>query len=149
MKSKELKTGRTIIVKLQKGEEVLAKLIEACDKHKIKSGVVSGIGAVSSVSLIGGKSTEKIDANELEYKGPIEIAAAVGNVAQKEGKTYIHLHGSLGLTDHKTISGHIVRAVISLVGEFAIIETLGSDGKSEGALKRGYEESLKMWTLDL
>ncbi len=139
MKSRILGAKRVLAVKMSKGEEIVETLANACEENGIKSGVVWGIGAVREIELIGGKSTEKIDANQVKYEGPIEIGCATGSVCQKEGKAYVHLHAACGKTNHETISGHVVSAVVSLAGEFFVLET--------DEFEREYTEELKMWTM--
>ena len=142
MGSKELTPARIIAVKLDKGEEVIASLVSACVKHKIASGIITGIGALSEAEVIAGTSTEQLKPLLKKFTGPIEIASAVGNVSLKEGKPYVHLHAALGLSDHSCIAGHLVSGKISLVGEFFIQEA----GES---LLRKNDAKIGMWVLDI
>ena len=45
------KFGNDYIVRIAKGEEILATLSQLCEKEEIKLGTVMGIGAVNKVTL--------------------------------------------------------------------------------------------------
>ena len=45
------KFGNDYIVRIAKGEEILATLSQLCEKEEIKLGTVIGIGAVNKVTL--------------------------------------------------------------------------------------------------
>jgi len=142
MKTQEAGIKRVLIVKLERGDKVVESLKKACDRHKIESGIITGIGAVSKARVIEGKSTEHLDPNPQDFDGPMEISNATGNVAKKDGDVYIHLHVSLGRKDFSTLNGHLVEGEIYLVGEFFIFEI-------DGKLERALDETIKMFVWDM
>ncbi len=109
-------------IRLEKGEEVVESITNACSVLGIRTGVVFGIGALGEATLLASKSAERLEPGALELKEPLEIASASGNITLKEGKPYLHLHVSLGRGDHSALAGHLKRGVISLTGEFFILE---------------------------
>ncbi|MEM3399744.1 MAG: DUF296 domain-containing protein [Candidatus Micrarchaeia archaeon] len=139
MRIKETKT--LLFIKVEQGEEVIETLTRACAERNIHGGVITGIGALKSATLIAGGSTEKLQPVEKDFSGPIEIASALGNVSEKDGKAYIHLHACLGLGDHTAVAGHLVRGVVSLVGEFAIYKS--------DKISRRFDERISMWVWDI
>jgi len=151
VESKELKAGRLFAVKFGPGEEVVSGLEQACDRHGITSGVVWGIGALKEAELITAASTGRLNPKTERIEGPIEVACAHGNVSLKEGKPFVHLHAALSLlADNekkerpgakKTLATHIVRGVVSLTGEFFILEA--------GEIRRQIDERIKMFVWKL
>jgi len=134
--------GETVAVKIERGEEVLESLQKVCEELNIKSGLIFGIGALSEATIIDGSTTEYLAPNPKEFKEPMEIASAMGNITEKDGKPFIHLHGSIGLQNHTSTAGHIKRGIVYLVGEFFII-------RQNWKIKRVYDEKIKMWVFDL
>ncbi|MEM3030099.1 MAG: DUF296 domain-containing protein [Candidatus Micrarchaeia archaeon] len=149
MESRKLKTGRLIAVRFEPGEELVEGLARACAVHGIRSGAVWGIGALKEAELITAASTERLNPKTETIRGPVELAAH-GNVSLKEGKPFVHLHAALSLlADNdkrqrrgaRTLATHISRGVVSLTGEFFILET--------GEIRRRLDEKIKMFVWKL
>ena len=95
--------GDTYVVRLQRGEEVLACLRELCEKESISLGTVSAIGAVNHV--------------------------VVGNITEKDGEPYLHLHATFGDLTGKVIGGHLNEAVVSATCELFVRKVEGHVGR--------------------
>jgi predicted DNA-binding protein with PD1-like motif len=134
--------GKALVVRLEQGEEVAECLVKACEEHKIRLGLVFGIGALSSATLFASASDKRLEPKAKELSEPLEIASASGNITVKEGKPYLHLHAVLGRADHCAVAGHLKRGVVSLTGEFFILELSGS-------VARKRNEALAMDLLDI
>lgn len=114
------KYGKDYVVRLQKGEEVLAGIQAVCEREHILLGSVSGIGAVGEVTL-GVFNSEKFVYETEDYQGDFEISSCSGNISTMDGKTYLHIHAVMGNpTKNLCVGGHLSRAVISLTGEFML-----------------------------
>jgi uncharacterized protein len=137
-----LKANKALVVRLEQKEEVNEWLLKACEENKVRLGLVYGIGALSSATLIASASDKKLEPKAKELTGPMEIASATGNITAKDGKPYLHLHAVLGLVDHCAVAGHLKRGVISLTGEFFILELSGS-------VERKRNEALAMDLMDI
>lgn len=143
------KSKNMLLVRLETGEEIISSLEKACEENKIKGGFVFGIGALSYAKIVSAGSRERIAFEFSEINGPIEIASAMGNVSQKEGKTFVHLHASLGLLEESgsgkkgitTYATHISKGIISLTGEFFVFPC--------GKLERKLNEKTNMFVWDL
>lgn len=123
--------GNDVVLRIQKGEEILARLKEVCEKEHIALGSVTGLGAVGEVTL-GVFNREKFAYEKQTYTGDMEIASCVGNISTMEGKNYLHIHMVVGnVTDGICHAGHLNRAVVSLTGEFIL-------HKIEGVVEREY-----------
>ena len=123
--------GNDIVLRIQKGEEILACIQAVCKKKHIALGSVTGLGAVGEVTL-GVFNREKFAYEKQTYTGDMEIASCVGNISTMEGKNYLHIHMVVGnVTDGICHAGHLNRAVVSLTGEFIL-------HKIEGVVEREY-----------
>ncbi len=85
MKSKEFSVKRNILVRIDKGDEIITSLEHACLEHKIRSGIVWGIGAISSCTLITGVSTEKVNLHGLKHVASDNIVLGEGSLSSKRG----------------------------------------------------------------
>ena len=80
-----IKSNNTYVVRLEKGEEVLASLKKLCEDNGIKAGEVTGIGATDYVKVglfnVGTKEYASTIINE-----PMEITSLMGNISTKDGE---------------------------------------------------------------
>ncbi len=134
--------NRAVVIRLEKGEEIVSSIEKACAEQGIKTGIVIGIGALSECTLFASASAERLEPDAKELKGPIELASALGDITLKEGKPYLHMHVSLGLAGTSALAGHLKRGVISLTGEFFILECATQ-------LARKRDESLGMDLIEI
>ncbi len=111
--------GDTWIIRIQRGEEVVASIEKACRDNNIRLGVVSGIGAVNEAT-IGLYDVENKVYHSESYNGDMEIVNLAGNVSTMEGDIYLHLHVSLSDNSHELFGGHLNRAVVCATCEVFI-----------------------------
>lgn len=114
--------GNTLIIRLKPGDEILESIGAACRENGIVCGYVTGIGA-SDDAVVGCFSREKKDYTDREYTGDMEICSLVGNITQKDGAIFPHIHITLAREDGVIVGGHLKRAVISLTAEIFISST--------------------------
>lgn len=127
--------GNDYVLRIDKGEEILASITELCKKEEILLGSVSGIGALGDVTL-GVFNTEKFGYESVRYTGDYEIASCSGNISTMNGNTYLHIHMVVGNTvKGQCHGGHLNQGIVSLTGEFFI-------HKLEGAVDRKYSEEV-------
>ena len=100
------KFGSTYILRIDRGEEILASITTLCNAEKIRLGSVSGIGAVGEVTL-GVFNREKFAYESTTYTGDYEIASCSGTITTKEGETYLHIHMAVG--NAVKVQGRFVR----------------------------------------
>ncbi len=121
--------GSSIVVRLDMGDEILSALSSISEKENIRLAKVSGIGAVSKAT-IGVFNTYTHDYFSRTFTGPHEIASLLGNIADKDGKPYLHIHICIGNAETNVChSGHLNEAVISATGEIIIELLEGSVGR--------------------
>lgn len=120
--------GDTYVVRLQRGEEVLACLRELCEKESISLGTVSAIGAVNHVVVgVYRVDEQKYVANT--FDGVMELTSLMGNITEKDGEPYLHLHATFGDLTGKVIGGHLNEAVVSATCELFVRKVEGHVGR--------------------
>jgi hypothetical protein len=118
------KCGMRWVVRIDKGEEVVATLRWFCAEKGIRLGSVSGIGAADRVTL-GYFETATKQYHTFERSGDHEITALSGNVTTLNGEVYLHLHVTLSDQDCRAFGGHLSSALISGTCELVIDELEG------------------------
>ena len=120
--------GDTYVVRLQRGEEVLACLRGLCEKESISLGTVSAIGAVNHVVVgVYRVDEQKYVANT--FDGVMELTSLMGNITEKDGEPYLHLHATFGDLTGKVIGGHLNEAVVSATCELFVRKVEGHVGR--------------------
>ncbi|MBW2988089.1 DNA-binding protein [Candidatus Woesearchaeota archaeon] len=129
-----LKTKEAFVLRLDKGEELIAKLKEFCIQHNLRLGLIIGLGAAHRVVLANYNPSTK-HYSEQKFEGSFEIAMLNGNISEMNGEPYLHIHATIADPSFKTYSGHLKEAVISATCEITIIPI-------QGKLERYYEPKL-------
>lgn len=109
------------VIVLKKGEKLIEKLKEFLEKENIKSGYLSGIGAVSSVELAHYNLQEKRYTTK-KFDEPLEIVSLLGNVAMKEEEKIIHCHIAVGTNKMNLYGGHLIEASVAATCEIVFNE---------------------------
>lgn len=123
------KFGDTVVVRLDKGEEICRSLLQIAQNEKITAASVSGIGAVSDF-VVGLFDPEKKQFGENHFTGYYEVTAVTGNLTTKDGAPYLHLHMSCADAQGHVVGGHLAQATISLTGEIFIQVINGNVGRA-------------------
>ena len=109
-----------LFLRLEKGEELFTTLAALCKKEQIRAGAVSGIGATDDVT-VGLFDTTKNEYCSATYNGDMEITSISGNISEKDGESYFHLHITVADESNRVVGGHLSRCVISVTAEITII----------------------------
>lgn len=120
--------GNTWIIRIKRGEEVVASLEKACRENGIRLGSMTAIGAVNEAT-IGLYDVENKKYHSESYTGDMEIVNLTGNVTTMNGELYLHMHVSLSDATHKLFGGHLNRAVVSATCEVFIHTAPGEAGR--------------------
>ena len=91
---KSRKIGKEYLLRLEKGEELLAQLTGFCAQNDIKSGWVTGLGGVDRATL-GYYNQTKQKYVFRRVKDAVELANLAGNLSEVEGKPFLHLHATV------------------------------------------------------
>ena len=132
MKHKQF--GEKYIIRIEKGEEIVATLIKFCQEQKITLGTISGIGATNQ-AIIGLFKTDQKEYISQEFTGDYEITSLLGNISQKNGEVYPHLHATLADANNIGYGGHLTSAVVSATFE-AVLQ------KINGQIDRQFDKEI-------
>lgn len=118
----------TVLVRLDKGDEIAKSLLEVAAAANVAVASVSGIGATDDFE-VGVFDLEKSCYNRTRYFGNHEINALTGNLTQKDGKPYAHLHITATGADGKVVGGHLFEGRVSLTAEIFLQVAKGNAGR--------------------
>ena len=119
MYSKLMNQDQLLALRLERGEEIVESIRSAAADYNIRSGIVSGIGAVSEITLfLFQTSTKQFVQNK--FSGDLEILGINGNLTTKDGACYPHLHIAVANASAQTFGGHLVEAKVSATAEIFI-----------------------------
>lgn len=115
-----VKTGGKIVLRLQRGEEIIASVAELCKKEKIGLAEIKGIGACDR-AVIGLYKMDKQHYVKTLLEEDMEMVSLNGNVTlSSEGEVYIHCHVAFGTEGGRLLGGHLNEAVVSGTAEIFI-----------------------------
>lgn len=113
------KIDNKFIVRIDKGEEIVAQLLELCKKENIRLGTVTGIGATNKLT-IGLFETESKTYISKTIEGDFEIAPLSGNITTMNSDIYLHLHINVCDVNNRSYGGHLNSAIVSATFECVI-----------------------------
>ena len=108
-----------LVIRLEKGEEIVQSIIDTCEEYDVKLGIITGIGAIDYVE-VGYFNVEEKKYYSNEFKGNLEILSLMGNITNKDGGVYIHPHLTFADEEGNAKGGHLNKAIISATGEIFI-----------------------------
>lgn len=114
--------GDTLVVRLDKGEEILSSLSSLARRERILLAEVSALGATDDFT-VGVLDTREKRFLPRRFTGDHEIVSLTGTVTALNGEPYLHLHMSAGSASGEVVGGHLQRAVVSVTCEM-IVRTL-------------------------
>ncbi len=120
--------GETIVLRLEKGEDVIESIKNLCEKEDIKAGSISGLGA-SNYVVVGLFKVEEKKYYSNTFEEDFEITNLTGNISRMNDEVYLHIHGTFANVEGKCIGGHLNKAVISATSEIIITKINGDIGR--------------------
>ena len=116
--------GNKYVVSIQNRAEIVKALNAFCEERGIQSGTIYGIGAIDELILrfFNPQTKQYVDKT---FQEQMEIANLTGNISQMDGKTYLHLHITVGRSDYSALAGHLLAAKLNGAGEF-VVEDFGT-----------------------
>ena len=133
-------------VRIDKGEEIIAELLQVCRRENIESAVFTGLGGCSRAELQtfipekGTFETEIID-------GMLELINVTGNIVMDNGELFHHTHAVFSYkdgTEHKMAAGHMKAITVLYTAEIELRPVIG------GSIKRKHdpETGTGFWCFD-
>jgi predicted DNA-binding protein with PD1-like motif len=126
------KGARTFRVNFAKGDEIMSGLTEFAEKYHIRNGHFTALGALNKATfgwtdVERGLGQKKIDLNE-----EAEVVSFLGSIGtDNQGRTNVHAHGSVALSDGSVKGGHVWEAWVSIIAEVFVTEEEGSGDASK------------------
>ncbi len=113
------KSGSTLIVRFEEGEELVSSFTKLCGEQRIHGGVVTAIGAVRDAEISVFNPATKTYADML-VKENCEIVSLAGSATVLGNAPWPHLHIALARPDFTVVGGHLKKAIVSPTCEMAI-----------------------------
>ena len=120
-----IKFDTKYLLRIDKGEEVIATLAEFCTKNSIALAAVSAIGAASELK-VGLFDTTTKEYSSHEFSGIFEITSLSGTISTMDGKVYPHLHITFSDKSCHVFGGHLNRCIIGATCELVLDTINGS-----------------------
>jgi uncharacterized protein len=108
-----------IVLRLDKGDEIIKSIKDLCKERGISLASVSGIGAVNKVNIGYFEQDAKVY-HTRELTGDMEITSLQGTVSEMDGELYLHLHVTLTNSDYQAYGGHLNGAWVGPTVEIII-----------------------------
>ncbi len=113
--------NRTIVARLEPGEDILETLEKLVVVNSIRAGHLSLIGAVASATL-GYFDRESQIYRSFTLNEDLEVTSCIGNIARTvDDRPVVHAHMAVANEDGTTFSGHLMNGcVVSVTIEVVI-----------------------------
>ena len=110
---------RRYVLSLDNHVSIMEALAAFCSEQGIKAGTVSGLGAVSVATFrfLNPETKKYVDRT---FEEQMEITNLTGNISEKDGKPYLHVHVTAGRSDYTCIGGHLLDARINGACELVV-----------------------------
>jgi hypothetical protein len=133
-------TGRSLLIRLTKGSDLLEELTEKVKEKNIKTGTLQVIGAVTS-GCLGYYDQIKQEYRYRKFEEHLEIASCIGNISILNNTPMVHAHIVFSDEQGNTFGGHLAKGTLIFAGEAFIQELNGP------VLTRNYDEptGLNLW----
>ena len=122
------KFGDTYVVRIDRGEEILASLTALCRKEDIRLAQVDALGAVDH-AIVSVYDVPTKTFFRKEFNEAMEISNLCGTVSRKDGEVYIHLHATLCDTNLAAHGGHANELRVSATCEMVVRTIPGEVGR--------------------
>ena len=109
------------ILSIDNHQEIMAALADFCRKQKLSAGEISGIGAISEATFrfLDPATKQYVDKTFAEQ---MEITNVTGNISEKDGDVYLHVHLTCSRRDYTCVGGHLLRATVNGACELLVTD---------------------------
>jgi predicted DNA-binding protein with PD1-like motif len=112
------------VIRLDRGEEVIASLAGFAAERGVRAGLISGLGAMGEVELGFFVPATRTYVRR-SFPGDHEIGALTGNFSELNGKPFPHCHAIIGGQDFVAYTGHLFRGVVTVTCEVQVVTDPG------------------------
>ena len=110
------------IYSLKAGAKIPDDIVAIASKEKIPTARVEAIGGVKELRLAYFNHESKMY-EEHPYLEFLEVTSILGNITLKEGRQFLHVHGTFGRRDLSVLAGHVVSATVFPLLEVVVTPT--------------------------
>ena len=110
---------KDIVVRIDKGEEIIEKIKEVAIRENIKLATVTALGATNEF-IVGVFKTEEKKYYSNSFQGDFEIVSLTGSINTMNDEFYTHIHMSAGDEKGNVFGGHLNKAIVSATCEMFI-----------------------------
>lgn len=128
------KFNNKIIARIDKGEDIIEKLIDIAKEENIKLASVSALGATNKFT-VGLFDIDEKKYYSTTHEGNFEIVSLTGSISTKDGEIYQHIHMSAADKENKVYGGHLNSCIVSATCEM-IIDII------DGIVEREFDENI-------
>jgi predicted DNA-binding protein with PD1-like motif len=108
------------VLRLDPGEEIVAALRSFAAAQNVRSGLISGLGAVGETELgFFVRGTGQYVTRT--FSGEHEIGSLTGNFSELDGEAFPHCHIVIAGEDFVAHTGHLFRGVVTVTCEVQVI----------------------------
>lgn len=132
------KYGSDYVVRIDRGEELIANLLDFAKKEEIGLASITGLGACDRVKISVYNIAEQ-KYYPSDYSEAMELTAFVANFSTMHGKPYLHAHATFGREDGTCIGGHLNEAWVCGTSEL-FIHVLHNDDGTPAVMDRFKDE---------
>ena len=115
---KEVKDG-VYVLSLNNHVEIASALKAFCEEKHILAGNILGLGAISEATFRFLNPATKAYVDKT-FQEQMEITNLTGNISEKDGAPYLHLHITASRKDYTCIGGHLLTARINRACELLV-----------------------------
>lgn len=120
--------GSTYYVRADKGDELIASILDVCRREGIRSATFMGIGGCSNAEIQTFDANKGVFSTE-RHEGMLELVSLMGNVVDG-GKSglYWHAHALFSYRDgneHRIASGHLKSTTVRYTAEIELRPVVG------------------------
>ena len=111
------KSNDQYLIRLLKDEDLFEQLGIFAREEKLKSGEISGIGALKEVELGSFHLKEKDYHRKMFNEGDYELLNMSGNLSLLDGNNFFHLHCVISDHQYQCYGGHLFAAKVAVTAE--------------------------------
>ena len=114
-------------IRVDKGEEIIEKILEVCSLEGINSAFFSGLGGCSRAEIQTFNPNEKHFETET-IEGMLELVNITGDIVVDNGCLFHHTHAMFSYkdgSDHKMAGGHIKSVTVLYTAEIELRPVIG------------------------
>ncbi|MBO5562519.1 MAG: DNA-binding protein [Bacteroidales bacterium] len=104
--------GNRYVLSLDNHVEIVEALTAFCREKQIHAGSITGIGAIGEATFrfLDPATKQYVDKT---FDEQMEITNLTGNISEKDGKPYLHVHITASRRDYTCIGGHLLSARVN------------------------------------